>query len=158
MDSNFKIEEALWHHELLMEKMKLAENFTFEDLLYAIEEYRQAPIDINPMSLPPDMYGAVRRTKDGSLYIISFNDKLQERLAERAVLHELGHVARGDVDRIIKAAPLVGGTQDITCYQRRGQFYKPQERAVQLTCSIWLEQVMSQEQLIYKRSNGIWVR
>lgn len=158
MDANFNTKEALWHHELLVGKMKLANNFTFDDLLYAIEEYRQAPIDINPMPLPPDVYGAVRRSKDGSRYIVSFNDKLQERLVNRAILHELGHIARGDVDKIAKTNMVNGGIRDITCYQRRGQLYKPQEKAVQLTSSIWLEQIMSQEQLIYKRSNGIWIK
>lgn len=134
---------ATERYELLMQKLGLKSNFTLEELISCIEQKRGRRIDIDKGPLSPNIYGCAKLSEDGQSYLIGYNDKLQRRIALRAILHELGHIARGDVDRKYSTSAYAGQCGEIVCYQRRTHFYNAQEEEVEFICSNWLDRLIS---------------
>lgn len=134
---------ATERYELLMQKLGLKSNFTLEELISCIEQNRGRQIDIDKGPLSPDIYGCAKLSEDGQSYLIGYNDKLQRRIALRAILHELGHIARGDVDRRCGTSTSAEQCGEIICYQRRTHFYNAMEEEVEFICSNWLDKLIS---------------
>lgn len=144
MNNEFDFEGATERYELLMQKLGLKSSFTIDELIDCIERSRNGRrINIGEGQLSPDIYGCARLADDGESYLIGYNDKLQRRIALRAILHELGHIARGDVDRKYLVNARTGQSTETVCYQRRIHFYDAVEKEVEFICSNWLDRLIS---------------
>jgi hypothetical protein len=131
MMPKFDVTAAYRRYNTLMAMLDVKPHFTFDELKMAIERLREKDIEIAALPMPGNIYGSAKLAA-ADYYIISYNQALDERLSTRTILHELAHIARGDVEK----------SKEKICYISRENCYSVLEFDVEFICSMWLEQMV----------------
>jgi hypothetical protein len=148
MEQSFNATEAQERFDLLDEKLAITASFTLEELIERIEQVQQHAIEIIRHPLPAEVNGCVWFASQQKGYFVCYNAALPCRLANRAILHELAHIVRGDVQRTQANRTSRNVGNELMCYQRRTQLYSGPEAEVEFIGANWLERLVWSEDSI----------
>jgi hypothetical protein len=141
MKNKFDVQAAYKCYDIIMSAMDIKSPFTLDELITEVEKLRKN-IDIRAVTMKPNVYGSAKLVKD-DFYVLAYNQALEERLITRTILHELAHIAKGDVDK----------NADKICYVSRDHIYEVPEYDIEFICSMWLEQLVDEGT---ERATRLW--
>jgi hypothetical protein len=132
----FNSKDAIADYKAIQFTLGLGKNFSLDQLIKAIEDFRKHPIEISSEVMPPEIYGYSHYQAEAGVFIAKYNSELDEKMALRAKLHELAHIARGDV----------GGIKQNRCYiSRNRDLYDKLEYDVEFIASMWLKAIIKND-------------
>lgn len=142
MKNKFDVQAAYNCYDTIMSGMDIRSPFTLEELIKDVEKLRGKHIDVRAVTMAANVYGSAKLA-EGDFYVLVYNQTLEERLINRTILHELAHIAKGDVDK----------SADKICYVSRNHIYEVPEYDIEFICSMWLEQLVDEGT---ERATRLW--